>query len=218
MYQLPSFREDRVEVQHQLIRDHPLGVLITAGPGGLMASAIPFLIEKDGAKSGTLQAHIARVNPQRQELAAVGECLVIFQGLQGYVTPSWYATKRESGKVVPTWNYATVHAWGRPRLIDDTTWIRRQIDALTRQQEASSLTPWNVQDAPEEFIASQLGAIIGVEIPISRIEGKWKVSQNRSDADRAGVIAGFRGLGEQSRAMANLVEECGSRSKRSDVP
>jgi transcriptional regulator len=144
--------------------------------------------------------------------------LVIFQGPQGYVTPSWYATKQESGKVVPTWNYATVHAWGQPRLIDDTTWIHRQIDALTRQQEASSLTPWNVQDAPEEFIASQLNAIIGVEIPISRIEGKWKVSQNRSDADRAGVIAGFRGLGEQSHAMANLVEECGNISKRNDVP
>jgi transcriptional regulator len=210
MYELPSFREDRLDVQHRLIRDHPLGVLVTAGSGGLMANLIPFLVEKDGPDAGTLRAHIARANPQMGELREVEECLVIFQGSQGYVSPSWYATKRESGKVVPTWNYATVHAWGRPQLIEDAAWIRRQIDALTRQQEASKPEPWKVEDAPEAFIASQMGGIIGVEIPISRIEGKWKLSQNRPEADRSGVVEGFRGLGEDGQAMAELVERYGS--------
>ena len=218
MYQPPSFREERPEVQRRLIRDHPAGVLVTAGPGGLMANLIPFLIEEDGPPPGTLRGHIARANPQRDELASADECLVVFQGPQGYVSPSWYATKRESGRVVPTWNYATVHAWGRPRLVDDPSWIRRQIDALTRQQEASSPVPWQVRDAPEAFLASQVGGIIGVEIPISRIEGKWKLSQNRSDADRAGVVAGFRGLGEPGRAMADLVEGCGNGPVGGGVP
>ena len=135
MYQPPHFREDRIEVQHGLIRSHPLGLLITAGPGGLQANAIPFLVYSDQSTHGTLRAHMARGNPQWRELAAVKECLVVFQGPQLYISPSLYPTKQEHGKVVPTWNYVTVHAWGAPRVVDETAWLRRQIEDLTNQNE-----------------------------------------------------------------------------------
>jgi transcriptional regulator len=205
MYQPPAFREDRIEVQHALVRAHPLGLLITAGPAGLLANPFPFLLDDDGTARGTLRLHMARANPQWRELEAVEECLVVFQGPQDYVTPSWYATKRETGKVVPTWNYATVHAWGRPRVMKDDAWLRRQIEDLTASRESRRAEPWAVGDAPEDFVAMQMRAIVGIEIPISRIEGKWKMSQNRPEADRAGVIAGFRESGGE--AIAALVEE-----------
>jgi transcriptional regulator len=205
MYQPPAFREDRIEVQHALIRKHPLGLLITAGPAGLLANLFPFLIDADGAGNGTLRLHMARANPQWRELEAVEECLAVFQGPQDYVTPSWYATKRETGKVVPTWNYATVHAWGRPRVMNDDKWLRRQIEDLTASREAPRAEPWAVGDAPEDFVAMQMRAIVGIEIPVSRIEGKWKMSQNRPEPDRAGVIAGFREMGRD--AIAALVAE-----------
>jgi transcriptional regulator len=214
MYQPPHFREDRIEVQHGLIRSHPLGLLITAGPGGLQANAIPFLVysdlaAKDFAPHGTLRAHMARGNPQWRELAAAGECLVVFQGPQQYITPSWYPTKQEHGKVVPTWNYVTVHAWGAPQVIEDSGWLRRQIEDLTNLNEGVLPKPWKVDDAPEQYLASQMKGIIGIEIPIARIEGKWKVSQNRPEVDRAGVAAGLREGGEQSAVMAALVAERG---------
>ena len=176
MYQLPAFREDRLEVQHALIRAHPLGLLISAGPGGLMANLLPFLVDADRSERGTLRMHMARANPQWRELETLEECLVVFQGPQDYVTPSWYATKRETGKVVPTWNYATVHAWGRPRVINDADWLRRQLDDLTLSREGIRPAPWKVDDAPADFVAMQMKAIVGVDIPISRIEGKWKMS------------------------------------------
>jgi transcriptional regulator len=207
MYQPPAFREDRIEVQHDLIRAHPLGLLITAGPGGLMANAIPFLIYPEGSKLGTVRAHFARANPQGRELAAVDECLVVFQGPQEYVTPSWYPTKRETGKVVPTWNYVTVHAWGRPRVTADAQWLRRQIEDLTRLKEGGRPDVWKVDDAPADFVAAQIKGIVGVEIEIARSEGKWKVSQNRTAVDRAGVVAGLREDGLD--VMASLVAERG---------
>jgi transcriptional regulator len=219
MYQPPHFREDRIEVQHALIRTHPLGLLITAGPGGLIANPFPFLLDsrasgieasgKEGSELGTLRLHIARANPQWRELEAVEECLVVFQGPQDYVTPSWYATKRETGKVVPTWNYATVHAWGRPRVMNDDVWLRRQIEDLTGSRESQRTEPWQVEDAPENFIAAQMRGIVGVEISILRIEGKWKMSQNRPEADRIGVAAGFRESGEAGEEIATLVAERG---------
>lgn len=204
MYQPPHFREESRAAQHALIRAHPLGLLVTAGPGGLMANPIPFLVDAVG-EHGTLRAHLARANPQGQELAAVAECLVVFQGPQGYVTPSWYASKREHGRVVPTWNYATVHAWGRPRVVEAADWLHRQIADLTALRETSRAAPWAVSDAPEPFVAAQVRALVGVEIPITRIEGKWKMSQNRPEADRHGVVAGFRSEGEP--ALAGLVAE-----------
>jgi transcriptional regulator len=207
MYQPPHFREDRLEIQHQLIRSHPLGLLITAGAGGLQANPIPFLIDPAASERGTLRAHLARANPQLGELAAVTECLIVFQGPQHYISPSLYATKRETGKVVPTWNYITVHAWGVPRVIDDAAWLRRQVDDLTRHNEAARETPWQVADAPEPFIAAQLKAIVGLEIPIARIEGKWKASQNRPAIDRDGVVAGLRAAGGGGEVMADIVAE-----------
>jgi len=209
MYQPPAFREDRLNIQHDLIRAHPLGLLITAGPAGLLANPFPFLVDTDRGEKGTLRLHIARANPQWKELEAVAECLVVFQGPQDYVTPSWYATKRETGKVVPTWNYATVHAWGRPRIMHDDAWLRRQLDDLTLSREGRRTQPWKVDDAPADFVAMQMRAIVGVEIPIGRIEGKWKMSQNRPLADREGVIAGFGESGERGGVLATLVKERG---------
>jgi transcriptional regulator len=207
MYQPPHFREDRLEVQHALIRAQSLGLLVTAGPGGLQANSVPFLIDAGGSERGTLRAHVARANPQWRELAAVAECLVVFQGPQQYISPSLYPTKREHGKVVPTWNYITVHAWGRPRVIDDAAWLRRQVEDLTSHNEATRPAPWQVSDAPEPFVAAQLKAIVGIEIPVARIEGKWKVSQNRPAIDQAGVVAGLRGGNESAETMASLVAE-----------
>lgn len=205
MYLPPLFREDRLDVLQECIRAHPLGLLISAGPGSLQANPIPFLIDDTAGEHGTLLAHLARANGQWRELAEVDECLVVFQGPQAYVTPSWYRTKQETGKVVPTWNYVMVQARGRPRVIEDAAWLRQQIDALTRSREATLSTPWQVSDAPESFIAGQIKGIVGLEIPISRIEGKWKVSQNRPAADRAGVVAGFREQGQPGEPMAALV-------------
>jgi transcriptional regulator len=205
MYLPPAFREDRIDVQHDLIRTHPLGLLITAGPGGLMANPVPFLVYAEEGERGTLRAHVSRANPVLQELAAVPECLIVFQGPQHYVTPSWYATKEESGKVVPTWNYVTVHAWGAPRVVDDGAWLRRQLEDLTRSQERARPAPWSIDDAPGDFIAAQMKGITGVEISITRIEGKWKLSQNRLQADRQGVADGLRTQSEAGNAMADLI-------------
>lgn len=207
MYQPTHFREDRLDVQHDLVRAHPLGLLVTAGAGGLMANPIPFLVRADEGPFGTLHAHLARANPQWAELEAGADCLVVFQGPQAYVTPSWYASKREHGRVVPTWNYATVHAWGRAIPHDDPAWLHAQVEALTRLRETPREKPWAVDDAPAPFVASQLKGIVGIEIPIARIEGKWKVSQNRPEADRAGVVAGYREGGET--ALADIVAERG---------
>ncbi|MEF2279033.1 FMN-binding negative transcriptional regulator [Deinococcus sp. YIM 134068] len=209
MYQPPHFREERLEVQHALIRKFPLGLLITAGPGGLMANPIPFVLAPSASAKGTLQAHLARANPQLRELGPASECLVVFQGPQEYVTPSWYPTKQETGKVVPTWNYATVHAWGRPRLIEDAAWLAHHLNALTRSQEQERPVPWEVADAPDSYITSQMKGIVGIELEIDRLAGKWKVSQNRPEPDRRGVVAGFRQRGEESHPMAALVAEYG---------
>ena len=201
MYQPPQFREDRLEVQQALIRAHPLGLLITAGADGLTANAIPFLIDGSRGAFGMARALLARANDQWRELARGAECMFVFQGPQAYVSPSWYPTKKETGKVVPTWSYVMVHIWGRPRVIEDEVWLRGQVDGLTMTPEADRPEPWRVGDAPEAFVAAQIRGIVGLEIPIDRIEGKWKVSQNRSEADRLGVA---RGLGDLSESTPNL--------------
>ncbi len=205
MYLPAHFREDRLDVQHELIRSNPLVLLVSVGAGGLTADSIPFVLDGTASPLGTLKCHVARPNPIWDELTTVEECLVVFQGPQAYVTPSWYPTKHQNGRVVPTWNYSTVHAWGRPRVIHDVDWIRSQVEALTGQQERTMHRPWSVSDAPEPYIAGQLRGIVGIELVISRIEGKWKVSQNRNDADRAGVAAGLLAGGETARSMSALV-------------
>ncbi len=207
MYLPSAFREDSLDIQHDFIRAHPLGVLATSGDGGLMANHIPCLLYPEGPR-GVLRLHMARANPQWRELADGAECLVVFHGAQAYVTPSWYATKAETHKVVPTWNFVAVHVWGTPRIYDDPAWVRAQIGALTDAQEKARAQPWRVEDAPDDFIAAQMRAIVGVEIAITRIEGKWKVSQNRNAADRQGVAQGL--AGEQGDAvMAGLVARRG---------
>ncbi len=191
MYRPASFREDRLEVLHGLVRSHPLATLVTAGSDGLRANLVPFLLV-EGGERGILRAHVARANDQLPALREGAPTLVVFRGPQCYVTPNWYPTKAETHKVVPTWNYAVVQAAGTPRVIDDPAWVRAQIEALTRSQEESRPDPWRVTDAPEAYIAQQQKVIIGIEIPIDRIEGKWKMSQNRSEADRRGVEDGLR--------------------------
>lgn len=212
MYLPAAFREDRLDMQHDLIRQHPLGWLVVQGAHGLSADPLPFAVDADAAGSGlgVLRAHLARANPLVEALRTADQCLVIFQGPQAYVTPSWYPSKQAGGKVVPTWNYAAVHVWGKPAVIDDAAWVRRQMAALTGQMEAGRPRPWAVDDAPADYIEALLRAVAGVEIPIERIEGKWKVSQNRAATDRAGVAQGLRESGVQGAAMAALVEQRGS--------
>lgn len=206
MYQPVHHRETDPARLHALIRARPLGLLVTHGPAGLIANPIPFLLDPERGDNGTLVAHMARANPQWREADNAREALVVFQDVDSYITPAWYETKRETGKVVPTWNYAAVHAYGPMRAIEDPAWLRDQVTRLTGRHEASRETPWQVTDAPENFIAMQLRAIVGIEIPIARMEGKWKVSQNRSEADRAGVVEGLREAGDDaSRRMADLV-------------
>ena len=210
MYQPSAFREDRLETLHELIRSHPLATLITSGIDGLIANLVPFIVVDSGDK-GTLRAHIAKANDQVAALRAGTETLVVFQGPEAYITPTWYPAKKEHGRVVPTWNYVVVQARGTPRVIDDAVWLRTQIEALTLSQEGGRSEPWKVTDAPAEFVDNQIKAIIGIEIPILTIEGKWKVSQNRSDADRIGVCEGLTKDGRNPE-MAKLVLDRMSRS------
>jgi transcriptional regulator len=205
MYEPPLHQQADRESIVALIRAHPLGLLISHGPSGLLANAIPFLIE-----GNSLLAHVARANPQWRDLETAEEALVVFQGPQHYVSPSWYETKRETHKVVPTWNYLIVQARGRPRVTDDAPWLRAQIEALTNKQEAGRAAPWKVADAPDDFIAMQMRAIVGVEIEIADLRGKWKASQNRNAADRVGVVAGLSADGgEDASAIAEVVKSVG---------
>ncbi len=206
MYLPAHFREDRLAAQHALMRAFPLATLITAGPGGMMANHVPFLLYAEEGEHGTLRAHLARANPQLAELAQVEQCLVVFTGPEDYVSPGWYASKREHGKVVPTWNFVAVHAWGRPRVVDDAQWLQRQLEDLTNWHERALPRPWAIGDAPPDFIGQMKRAIVGVELPIAGSEGKWKLSQNRSAADRAGVVAGLRAQGARGAAMAAMIE------------
>lgn len=186
----------------------PLAALIATGDGGLVASHLPFLIEEAGSGLGVLRAHLPRADEQLARLRNGGEALAIFTGPDAYVTPSWYASKAEHGRVVPTWNYVAVYAWGTPRVVEDAGWIRGQLERLTAAQEDARTQPWAVGDAPEDYVAGMIKGIVGLEIPITRLEGKWKVSQNRSNADRRGVVEGLESDGETE--IARLVAERGA--------
>jgi transcriptional regulator len=207
MYVPAQFREEDVPTLHALIREHSLATLVTWGPDGLEANHIPMEIEADPLPYGTLRGHVARANPVWQSYAKDVHALAIFVGPQTYITPSWYKTKRETGKVVPTWNYAVVHAHGPLGIVEDRTWLYNLVSRLTRAHEEGRQPEWAVTDAPADFIDKQLGGIVGIEIPIVRLEGKWKVSQNREPPDRAGVVSGLRADPDgTSQSMANLVE------------
>ncbi|ESW92746.1 MULTISPECIES: FMN-binding negative transcriptional regulator [unclassified Mesorhizobium] len=211
MYQPPHFQETRQDVLHGLIRAHPLGLLVSNGVEGPVANAIPFLLDADVPPNGRLRAHLAKANPQWRLLAdnPLARVLVVFQGADAYVTPSWYETKRETGKVVPTWNYAIVQVRGIVTVIEDQDWLAEQISDLTMSQEGSRSAPWAVTDAPAPFIQSQIKGIVGLEIEITEISGKWKVSQNRPAADRVGVAEGLESETADSADMVRLVRSYG---------
>lgn len=201
MYQPPLHREDRLDVQQGLIEAHPFGLLISSGTDGLLANGLPFILKRHEGELGLLKAHIARANDQWRGLDGQ-RVLVVFQGPMAYVSPSHYETKKETGKVVPTWNYVMVQARGVARVHADPDWLGAQIAELTDHQEAGYAHPWAVNDAPDDYIKAQMRGIVGIEIPITSIEGKWKVSQNRSEPDRRGVAMG---LAETNPSMTELV-------------
>jgi transcriptional regulator len=199
------FEETRPEVLHALIRAHPLGAWVAWSGDGLVANNIPFLLDAQRGELGTLCCHVARPNPVAA-LAGKVPSVVSFQGPQTYVTPSWYPSKQADGKVVPTWNYAVVHVHGHATFIDDRVWLLQHVGQLTDAQESGREHPWQVGDAPADYIDRMVRAIVGVEIRIERIEGKWKTSQNRNEADKRGVLQGLHERGDdQSLAMASLV-------------
>ena len=207
MYCLSLFREDRLEVLHALIRRHPLGLLISHGSSGLLANLLPFELKTADSERGVLHAHMARANPQWGELDGQ-TALVVFRGPDAYVSPSFYATKKETGKVVPTWNYVMVQVRGTVKVRDDSDWLTGQLRALTTGREATRAQPWAVTDAPPEYIDAQKRLIVGIEIEIATLEGKWKVSQNQPEANRHSVIAGFA-ANEATHEMAELVRNHG---------
>jgi transcriptional regulator len=208
MYQPVHFVEERLDVIHAAIRAHPLGLLVSNGADGPLANPLPFLLDAEKGPKGRLLSHMARANPQWRaiEAAPATPVLVVFQGPQAYVTPSWYETKRETGMVVPTWNYVIVQARGRARAIHDRDWLHAQVNAVTDRHEANRAQPWKVADAPDDFVERQLRAIVGIEIEIESLAGKWKASQNRPHADRYGVHHGM-GADEAGVEMARLVGE-----------
>lgn len=206
MYLPRHFEETDVKMLHQLVRAHPFGALVTLAASGLEANHVPFLLQADPPPYGTLHAHIARANPLWHDFARDVQALVIFQGPQTFVSPSWYPSKKETTKVVPTWNYAVVHARGHIRVIEDPAWLRAHVEGLTNRHEAERPAPWKVTDAPVDYIEKMIAAIVGLEIPVSQLVGKWKVSQNRLPRDREGVIEGLKRDGtDAAAAMASLV-------------
>jgi len=210
MYEPSHFKVEDREALFGVIRANPLATLVTAGADGLFANPVPFVLHAELGEQGVLRAHLARPNPQWRAIAAGAETLVIFTGVERYVSPAWYASKKEHGKVVPTWNYVTVQARGKAVAIEDPAWLRAQLESLTRQQEAPRTEPWAVTDAPEPFIAAQARGIVGIEIEIAAIAGKFKLSQNRQEADRLGVLNGLSADPEsESQAMAGLVKAYG---------
>jgi transcriptional regulator len=207
LYEPPLHRNENLAELHALIRARVFGLLISTGAEGLVANSAPFVLDASASRLGVLKVHLARANPQWRDLEASPDALIVFQGHDHYITPSWYATKRETCKVVPTWNYTMVQAKGRAKVMDEA-WLGRQVEELTRTLEGRRESPWAVGDAPADFIAMQRRAIVGVEIEILDIRGKWKTSQNRNAADRAGVVAGLEATGDDDAlAMAKAVRE-----------
>ena len=206
MYIPSQFDEKRPEVMWELMRAHPLGTLVTLGASGLNANHIPFEIDAGQGEHGTLRAHVARANPLWKDPSVDLEALVVLQGAQCYISPSWYPTKQEDGRAVPTYNYMAVHVYGRLKVMDDMEWIHAQLKRLSDRHEAGQAHPWKISDAPPGYIEKLLKAVVGIEIPISRLEGKWMVSQNQPAVNRAGVERGLRGQGgDIALAMADAV-------------
>jgi transcriptional regulator len=207
MYTPALFAEERIDVLHSFIRQHPQAVIVTCGAQGLEATHVPVVLHADEGSKGVLRCHFARANPQWKCVETSPSILAIFQGPEHYISPSWYPSKQEHGKVVPTWNYVAVHVRGQARLFENRE-LMEHLHALTNQNEQPFEERWSVDDAPKDYIEGMSRAIVGIEIAIDVIEGKCKLSQNRSQADREGVIAGLRAIGSpEAIKMAELVAE-----------
>lgn len=208
MYIPRQFQEERIPVLHELIQQQSFASLVTLGPDGLIASHLPMVLDLTPEPFGTLRGHLSRANPQWQNFSEDVAALAIFSGPQHYVSPSWYPSKAETGKVVPTWNYVVVHAYGPLRIIEDAEWLQAHLAELTNKHEATFPQPWKTGDAPEDFLHALMNGIVGLELPIQRLEGKWKVSQNQPDKNRAGVVSSLQQIGTpESKTMAELVCE-----------
>jgi transcriptional regulator len=208
MFKQPIFREEREALIHDLIMSNSFGTLISVIDGELTADHLPFLFKAKYGDNCVLHAHIAKGNPLWINNVTGGAVLVIFQGAHHYISPSWYASKAEHEKVVPTWNYAVVHAHGTIKFIEDQEWLKTHINEQTNKNEQNYDTPWKVSDAPEKYIDGQLKGIVGIEIEITRFDAKWKMSQNKNAADKEGVIKGL--LGEKdanARDMAIMMSD-----------
>lgn len=206
MYVPRHFAEERIEVLHAVIERVGLATLVSLGSTGLQATHLPMVLDREMGQFGTLFGHVSRANPQWRDRVETTESLAIFLGPEAYVSPSWYGTKRETGRVVPTWNYLTVHVYGHLRTFEEPSRLRQHVERLTERQEAGRQDRWSVSDAPEEYIESMLKGIVGLEMPIARIEGKWKMSQNRPEADREGAIAGLEATdGFAEHAVAEVM-------------
>lgn len=206
MYLPQHFEETRVDEMHRVIREYPLGALVLHGPNGLDANHLPFILIPDDGEQGHLLAHVARANPLWQEAQDGDDALVIFRATDAYISPNWYPSKHELHRQVPTWNYQVVHAHGKIRIRDDKRFVRGVVARLTRVHEArtGSEKPWKMSDASQEYMDQMLSAIVGIEIEITKLVGKWKLSQNREERDRVNVVEELRKRGEQATATAIL--------------
>jgi transcriptional regulator len=208
MYLPPHYKETRLDVLHQLMRDYPFATLVTLGDNGLEANHVPLLLDPEPAPYGTLKGHLSRANPTWRKASSDVNALAIFQGPQAYITPSWYPSKRETGKVVPTWNYAVVHASGPLRVIHDQKWLCAFINQLTDHFESARPEPWKVNDAPVDYMNRQFRAIVGLEIRLNKLQGKWKLSQNKSPSDRHAVVSGLQATGDATAlVLADLMRQ-----------
>jgi len=206
MYVPSAFRENRIDALHEMMSHIGAAVVVGQGSDGLVGTHVPIELDQQPAPLGTIRCHFARAN-QHTTFVPGRELLLIFQGPQGYVTPSWYPSKHKTGKAVPTWNYVAIHAYGIATTFENGERLLAHLSALTDRQERSYRVPWKVADAPKSYIDAMCHAIIGIEIKLTRVEGKWKLSQNKPDSDRIGVINGLRSLGDEtSERMAELIE------------
>jgi len=205
MYTPKNFAVEDVGEVHALMRARPFAILVTHGADGLIATHLPTVLKVDGETPlGCIECHVARPNPHWRSFSPQTDALMIFQGPEAYIRPGWYPSKAEHGKVVPTWNYTVVHAYGRLEVVQDLAWLKAHVSELTQQQEAPFAEPWSTADAPESFLATMLRGIVGLNFTITRVEGKAKMSQNREPRDRSGVVGGLtgRGLGEDGEIAA----------------
>ena len=202
MYLPPQFAEPRVEELHRIVREHPLGMLVRHTDAGLEADHLPFLLEPGQGAAGTLIAHVARANPLWREIGEGGDVLVVFRGVQGYISPNWYPGKHETHRRVPTWNYEVVHAHGTIHVREDETFVRGIVARLTREHEAGQPVPWKMGDAPADYLSQMLGQIVGIEVRLTRLDGKRKLSQHHERRDREGAIQGLESQGRHGLAQA----------------